>query len=159
MIGRKALTMNPQRFLWGALLAVPVGILLVLLADYLIITDEELVTATLHRLARDLEANDAEAVLEHISAASPQLRAEAKTQLGRFVFHSAVVKRNLDVTVSSDRTPPVAEARFNGVADVSDRVGLVTKARVARYFIVNLRKEDGRWRISRYEDLDPMKRR
>jgi hypothetical protein len=151
--------MDARRLILVGLLAAPLTILLILLADYLIVTEEELVGATLYRLARDLRANDAEAVVQHISPNSPGLREEARTRMGQVVVHKAVVKRNLEVTVSVARVPPVAEARFNGVIVLSDQTGMVTKRTLARFFIVNLRKEDGRWRIRHYEDLDPIKRR
>jgi hypothetical protein len=151
--------MNARRVILGALLAVPVIILLCLLVDYLIVTEPERVSATLRQLARDLEANDVDAVVQHISSSSSALRDEARTGMAQFVVHKAVVKRNLEVTVGRDRMSPVAEARFNGVAVLSDRAGMVTQRTVARFFVVNLRKEGGQWRVSRYEDHDPIRRR
>lgn len=151
--------MTARHIVLSAIAAVLLLVVGAVLVDYLIVTEEELVADMLHNLATELEANDSAAVLQHISVNSSELRQQARRRLAQVVVHQAIVKRNLKVTVSTDRNPPVAVARFNAVFVLSDRQGMFSEQTVPRYLIVNLRKEDDQWRISRYEDLDPIKRR
>jgi flagellar motor component MotA len=143
----------------AAMAAVGVILAAVLLVERLVVTETEEVEAMLHALARALERNDEATVLPYISSDSTQLRSEAKQQLAHVIVHSASIKRNLKVTIGSDRGAPLAKAEFNAVAVISDKHGVVAKQTIARYFVVHLRKEEGSWRVVRYEDLDPIKRR
>ena len=150
--------MNIPRVAWTALIVVAVVVLAIVFMDFLIVTDEELVATTLHELAADLQRNDVDAVVRHISINSPDLQHEAKVRLVQAEIHRATVKRNLKTIVSQSRDGLVAKASFNGVLVLSDKLGVLSEQSVPRYFVVYLRKEDGHWRISRYEDLDPIKR-
>ena len=147
------------RFVWVALVAVFVVVTAIVLLDILIETDEELVSATLHQLAADLQRGDVDAVVASISIDSPDLQREALQRMAQAEVHKATVKPNLETIVSKSRNGLVAKASFNGVLVLSDKLGMIDRQTVPRYFVVHLRKEDDRWRISRYEDLDPIKRR
>jgi ketosteroid isomerase-like protein len=140
------------------LIAVVLVVLAVVLLDFLIVTEDELVRATVHQLAADLQRNDVDAVVAHISDQSPELQQEARKRLAQVTIDRATVKRNLETVVSQGPVGWVATAKFNGVLVLSDQMGLVNRQTVARYFVIYLRKEDGRWRVSRYEDLDPIRR-
>jgi hypothetical protein len=140
------------------LIAVAVVVLAIMLLDFLIVTDEELVAATMHQLAADLQRDDVHAVVAHISVNSPKLRDEARKQMARVEIDKATVKRNLRILVSKGPRGLVATAKFNGVLVLSDKLGMIEHQTVARFFVVYLRKEDGQWRISRYEDFDPIRR-
>ncbi len=77
--------------------------------------------------------------------------------MGMVVISEARIKSNLKVEVFTDREPPLAEARFNAVIRGNDRVGQFGEQVYPRFFIVNLRLEDGQWRVRGYEAQDPRK--
>lgn len=151
--------MNSRRLILFTVLAVIVVVLGFFLLDFLVVTEEERVETSLHELARAIEENNVAAVVQHIATGSTELRDEAAKRMDQFVVHSATVKRNLEVVVQPDEEPAVAEARFNGVLVLSDKTGMVSKRTFPRYFILRFQKEDGQWRVTGYEDLDPIKRR
>ena len=148
-----------NRWVRWTLMAVALIVLAIFAADWVIVTDEEQVAQTLHDLARAIAQNDPHAVVGLISVDSPELQREARLRMAQVVVQRATVKRNLEVQTGRARGGPVADARFNGVIVVTDKLGTVSNQTIARYFVVSLRKEEGRWRVSRYEDLDPIRRR
>jgi hypothetical protein len=136
----------------GAMVVLTASMLLV---ERLVVTDVEQITAMLHGLSDDLSRNDHPAVLEHISVNSSELRRQAEQVLNQVEIESASIKRNLKVSVPPNRQSTVATASFNAVITASDRQSIVTDQPYPRFFILDLRKEDGRWRVTRYEHHDP----
>lgn len=143
-----------RSFLHGAVAAVALTAGMLIL-ERLVVTDVEQITAMLHELADDLARNDHPAILDHISVTAPELRQQAQKILQQVVIDSASIKRNLKVAVPPNRSTPVATASFNAVIVASDRHGVVTDQPYPRFFILDLRKENGRWRVTRYEHHDP----
>lgn len=126
-----------------------------LLVEQLVVTQAEEVAATLDRLAADLERNDPDAVVRHISEAAPGLRQEARSRLAQVRIDEAKIKHNLAVEVYARREPPRATASFNGVIVGGDHQGAVKHQRYARFFVLRFRRENGQWRVVDYEDHDP----
>lgn len=122
------------------------------------ITPREAVKATLHVIARDLERNDVEAIVQHISAGKTELRDEARRRLGSIEIVEVKIKRNLKVDVTSARGMDVAETSFNAVIRLKDSryADFLNEDRPnAMFFRVWFKLEDGRWRIRKYETDDP----
>ena len=142
-----------RKFLYGLVM---IALLTVggILIERTVVTPREEVGSMLNALAADLESNDANAVVQHVSSTSKSLRDEAVRLLGEIVVDSAVVKRNLEVDVHQT----AAEARFNGVIVATDKSGVVRRQLYPRFFVLKLRKEDGQWRVSQYEHHPPHKR-
>ena len=65
------------------------------------------------------------------------------------------IKRNLTIDVVANRGTEVAEARFNVVARLRGRRGMMDERLYPRFVVVNFRKEDGQWRVRKYEASDP----
>jgi hypothetical protein len=152
-----ALIQTGRGWLAYAMLAVALLTAGLLVLEYTVVTPAEEVEAALDQLARDLETSDVEAVVRHISERAPALRDEARRALERVVISSVRIKPNLKIAVLADRNPPFAEAKFNAVARLRDKAGQFVERPQAYFFVVTLRKENGVWRVRRYEMHDPLK--
>lgn len=140
--------------LYATLVLVVLMIGLVIVAQ-LVESERERVSRTLHQIAREVEQNDVEAVLSHVHPNAPQVRAQAAAELPTYTFQSVDIKRNLEITIFSERTPPQAVARFNAVAVLSDRSGLINNRHVPRFVVVTFEQDNDEWKVVDYEHLDP----
>lgn len=122
-----------------------------------VLTPREAVKATLHVIAHDLEQNDVEAILTHISEHRAELRKQAKREMERWEIVKVDIKRNLKVEVVSERGMDVAEAKFNCIVEVKARRGITAggEFRSPLFFQVQFKKENDQWRIRSYEMSDP----
>jgi hypothetical protein len=142
------------------LLFAAIGVILLtiglLLLERAAITQREAVTATLHVIASDLERNNVDAILDHVSEGRPKLRADVKQKMGLVEIINVDIKRNLKVEVSNERGMDIAEAQFNAVIRLRPLRGLSDEIRpAARFSTVRFKLEDGKWRIRDYEMSDP----
>lgn len=126
-----------------------------LITERLVVTERETVKATIHQIARDMEANDIPALLGHISESEVGLRNRAESILSRVTVESVSVKRNLSVTIADFGDRNTAVARFNAVARIEDKSGTFGHSTIPRYMILNLVRENGSWRVTDYEDRMP----
>ena len=127
--------------------------------DYLWITPAEQVADTLHRLAKALEQNEPERVVEFLAADSESLRKEVLGRLRSIRVESVSIKSNLNVTVGVGRPPRTAESQFNAVAVVRDGRGSGDSYTVPRFFVVRWVHEDEGWRVASYTMEEPLGRR
>lgn len=143
------------RALVVALMAVVLALMAgVLVLERAIVTDAEAVEDTLHGIAADLAANDAEAVLASFSPDCPRLT-EVRKALARVTIRSASVGADLEVRISELTVPPSATAWFTGRIDGKDTSGTIPYEHFARKFKVKLERRDSRWLITNYEDAPP----
>jgi low affinity Fe/Cu permease len=119
--------------------------------EQLVVTRREQVENTVYQIARDVEANNADAVEQHLSKARPELRAEARYYMGLLHVEQAKVKSDLRVELHLDQNPPTATARFHAMLIGSDRSGDVHHQRYPKGFIVQFVFEDGAWHVYDYE--------
>jgi|TARA_B100000809_G_scaffold257216_1_gene298410 hypothetical protein len=126
-----------------------------LLLERLVVTPVEEVEAMLDQLASDVENNRHAAVADHISLEAGDVRGLAESRLDRVVVTSARIHANLEISVFGTQRQR-AKAGFNGVAVGQDKQGVFGEFRYARYFLLQLQKEDdGKWRITEFEERDP----
>lgn len=137
------------------MLAVALLIAGLFIIEQFVITPGEEVAMTLHEIAADLEINNLDGVIRHISESSPQLERDARGRLRGVTLERVKIKRNLKIEVTPPSNPQTANARFNCVVVGSDKGGMMGKRHGAFFFDVNLRKEQGKWRVSAYEMKDP----
>ena len=153
-----ALVQTGRRWLAIACLVTVLLTISLLALEHSVTTEVEQVENTLHSLADDLVRGDVPSILSHLSQHSDQLRREAEQKLPRVQIHKATIKRNLEISVAEARNELVAEAKFNAVLVVSARSGAVTNQTYPRFFVLNLRKEAGNWKVTKYEQHDPFQR-
>lgn len=143
-------------FLYGACVfgLTTVGMLVL---ERSVVTPREEVRATLHLIAEDLQRNDVDAVLEHISAGKPKLRMDARAKMALVEILDVDIKRNLRVLLVEQRGMEIAEATFNATFRIRLKRGLSSdSARLYPQFLtVRFRREAAGWRIRAYELEDP----
>ncbi len=125
-------------------------------AERWVITESEQVRAMLHQVARDLEANQPQLVLDHCWPQATSLRQYLQSIMPQVTIHHASIKRNLRVEIQQAGSEMTAEARANGVVQFSHQNGLIANQMYARFFVIRLRKQDGRWYLVEYDDYDPL---
>jgi len=116
-------------------------------------TDREQIEATLHEIARAVERNDLQAVLDRVDPQAARIRQVASAELPRYEFEAVKIKPNLKITVRDD-DPLAAEAEFNVVV-IASGGGLAKQQRVPRFVVVEFRKVDDRWLAVSYRHSDP----
>ena len=133
---------------------------LMLVIERTTLTPREAVRATLHVIAEDLERNDVDAVVAHVSTGRQELQDEARRRLDQVEVVDVNIKRNLKVDVVSAKGMDVAEATFNCVFRLKPRASrfqdfLDENRPIPQFFKVRFKLEDGNWRVRDYEMSDP----
>jgi hypothetical protein len=141
-----------KRWALIALIVAAIAVAGLLALERLVITPEEAIKATLHRIADNAEREDVEAVVGHISRRAPELQNEIRIQLRPWALDEVRITDIKDLTVKADGQPPVASATVRARATVGPRVGGAFQP-VVRDFRVDFVLEDGQWRIRGAEDL------
>jgi hypothetical protein len=119
-----------------------------------IVTEREAVTATIHKIARDAEANDIDALVSHFHSTAQQHASRLRTELAIFHVDRVSIKPNLKVELLSGRSPPQAKATFNAVAVISDKSGVMKERPIPRFVTAYFELEDGQWKCVDYKHED-----
>jgi hypothetical protein len=120
------------------------------------VTDREAVRATLYQIAAELERNDLDAVLTHVSPKAKESIAEAQRILPQVKIHEVKIKPNLEIKVRRVGDLHIADATFNVVVVVSSKSPMLADQRIPRYVEVTLHEENGRWLVRDHKDDDPL---
>ena len=107
-------------------LLIPIIVVLVLiiggvLIEHYVVTEREEVEDTIDRIAGALLANDADAVLSHLSRSAHESRNRAQWALNRIKINDVNVS-GLEITINSLTSPPSAQATFHGTIKLDDRM-------------------------------------
>lgn len=124
------------------------------LVERLVVTETEAVQDALDGTARALETNDTQAVLDYFTTNSPRL-AEVRSALSHVTVREARVGGDLEVRLNRLTSPPSATTFFTGRISAKDARGAIPYEQMIRKFKVTLHREQGRWRIFDYDDVDP----
>jgi hypothetical protein len=133
------------------------GILVV--AGLTVETDREAVKRTLAQIAADVESNDLNRVLSHISPQATSIRAEAEAEFPRYRFDAVEIKWQLleiDFEQSSAGEKR-AHATFNVVVTGDLKSAGVGSQTIPRYVEVDFVKEGEAWKVAGYSHDDAMK--
>lgn len=130
--------------------AVLMGILLVI--EYVVVTEREEVIDTLHAAAAALESNDLDAVIALIAPEAADLRREAESRLPGIVIRSVKLRR-LDVAIRSSGDRATAEASMLLRVEGRDRQGQAPYENFLRPVTITLRREADRWLITGYREV------
>jgi hypothetical protein len=122
--------------------------------ERMIVTPEEAVKATLYAVARDVQRNDIDAVVSHISRRAPDIQQLARTQLQPVTMEEVKVKRISQLVAQPTGRPPTASAVVQVLAVRGDRSGTFQHRRGVFEFRVDFVEEDGWWRIRHYEQIE-----
>lgn len=140
----------------GIALIALAGLLAVVLGgvalEWAIVTPREEVAGVLEQTAAALEANDPEAVLDHIEP-SAEMGTRIQDALRRFTIEEVRLS-DLKVELQERTRPPTAIVKFMARVTVKDRSGQAPYDTAIRRFTVRLRRRDGQWRFESYQDHD-----
>lgn len=128
-----------------------------LVAERMIITDREAITAKLDEIAADVQSNIVSRVTRHISPTVPSLISKAQAEMPNYQFTEMRVTGVHSISVDARARPRTAVVEFNIMAAGTFRVGndsLTTT--VPRWVKLELvKEEDGQWRVVSYEHAEP----
>lgn len=122
-------------------------------------TDREAVKRTLAQIAADVESNDLNRVLAHISPQATSIRAEAEAEFPRYRFDAVEIKwQMLEIEIEESPTGEKrAHATFNVVVKGDLKSAGVGAQTIPRYVEVDFVKEGEAWKVASYSHDDAMK--
>ncbi len=123
-----------------------------LLIERSVVTLKEQIETTLVQITHALEQEDNEFVLSHIASSAEPIKRQLRRVLTQYVVTKAKVKRNLTVL---SKGPNKVTASVNAVLDVSPANHRGDRFHVPNFYVVDLIKEDGCWKLTSYERRDP----
>ena len=137
-----------------AMIVLAVTNVALLVAEYVMISPTEEVTARLHEMANTLATNESDQVLECIVPEAAQLRNEIAMQLRRVKINEAVVTSQPIIEFATDANSqrPTATAQFFGRVKAKFlRDSSPYEQMAARYTIFLRQEPDGKWLVTGYE--------
>lgn len=126
-----------------------------LAVEHYVITPLEEVEITLRQIARDLESNRLDRLLQHIHSKAPDIRQLAEKEFSNYRFERVSIRGKIEIQVDTSTKPYQAETKFNVVA-----VGRLSRSsaetmRVPRLVTVTFLKEGDQWKAVGYEHRSP----
>lgn len=135
------------------------GIFVVLIiAERMMISDREAIEATLAQIARDLEANNREAVYAAIHPSKPELLAQAQAELPGYTFTECRITKIQETKINAEAKPKTAQVGFNVMVKGNFKQGAdyFSGMTIARYVVLDLEQDsDGKWKVVHYEHHEP----
>ena len=117
------------------------------IADYWV-TDREQIEDLIYDTAEAVKNNDHERALQLI--ADPTTKAQAKAELGSYVFDEARVTKIREIEMIDGTFPPEADIDLNVKIVVSQRSGAMQDVPVLRRLMLRLQKTGESWSIVEY---------
>jgi hypothetical protein len=145
-----------KEFLY-ALGAVVVFTVAALVVERLVVTDAESIRSTLNEIARDVQSNDHQRLVAHISNANPSLVQRAEAEMPNYKFTECRVTKIHDTDVDASSEPRSAKVQFNVLVSGTFRQGgMEASGTHGRWVELHMVKEqDGRWRVQDYDHRPP----
>jgi hypothetical protein len=113
-------------------------------------TDTEKVRKLLYQIAAEIEANDTDAVLQHIVSSRPELAKQGRDNMRPYTFTHVTITKIHEVIEFPDKQPPSVVSEFNVLVGVEG--GGMGVENQPIYFKVTFWKDtDGLWKIADYQ--------
>ena len=145
-----------RQVLLVVMLAIIVLTIAAVAVERLVVTDGERVDLTLHEIARLVEQNDVNGVMQYAYSGRPVGRAKAAAELPHYKFQKVTIARNLEIKVDPKHIPPRATAEFNVIVKLGLADGSWNDQTVVRFVQITFYQEtSGEWRVADYEHADP----
>jgi hypothetical protein len=134
----------------GGVVLVAIGLLIL---ERAVETDGEKVRKLLYQIASEIEANDVEAVVQHVVSSKPDLAEVGRREMRSYRFSQVQITKIHSITEHPDKQPPSVVAEFNVLVGIgSDEFSFDNRP---IFFKVTFWKDtDGQWKIADYE-YDP----
>jgi hypothetical protein len=134
----------------GAMVAVLIVTLLLVVLERVVVTEYEEVEAALDEASAAIEANDVERVVSFIAPQEPQLKQYAERTMRQFAFSEVRVGNDLKVQVNPLTSPRSAKANFSVKVSGKDRKSALVGTQLVPVELT-LQKIDGRWFVAEYQ--------
>jgi hypothetical protein len=118
------------------------------------VTDREQIEVLVYDTAEAVKNNDHDRALELI--ADPATRAQAKSELGSYVFDDARVTKIRNIELIAGTFPQEADVDLNVKVIVSQRTGGMHEVLVLRRLMLRLQKVGDSWAIVEYQHTPVM---
>ncbi|MCE9525279.1 MAG: hypothetical protein K8R36_04410 [Planctomycetales bacterium] len=131
-----------------------------LIMERVVVTDREALEATVGQIARDVQANDHQAVQRHIYSGSPQLNQKVQAEMPNYKFIECRITSQPVIEVNAQAEPRSAKVSFLAAAAGDFKYEGMTasagkEAPIRRRIILKMKKEaDGRWAVEDYDHED-----
>lgn len=128
-----------------------------LITERMVVTDREALEATVVQIARDVQANNHQAVQGHIYSGSPQLKQKVQAELPNYQFIECRITSQPEIEVNAKDEPRSAKVSFLAAAAGDFKyegmsASASKEAPIRRHIILHMRKEaDGNWKVEDYE--------
>jgi hypothetical protein len=121
------------------------------------VSDREAIEATLQRLARELQANNREAIYDAIHPSAVDVLGQAKSELPQYTFEECRITKIHETEVNGDMAPKTAIVKFNVIAKGSFKQGGdIYPGTVPRYVELTMEQDgDGKWKVKGYRHDSP----
>lgn len=116
-------------------------------------TDAEKVRKLLYQIAAKIEANDADAVMQHIVSSQPELAKQGRNQMRSYTFTHLTITRIHSITEFPEKQPPSVVAEFNVLVGIGGQ-GMEIDNQPVFFKLIFWKDSDGQWKIADYE-YDP----
>lgn len=144
-----------EKFLWAVCGAITLLIIIALVIEWYVVTPKEEVEQSIRTLAKIVENNDVDGVVDFISKSKPDVVSKAQHEMPGYDFNVCNIFRVHDIKVDPNN-PRRATADFMVRVNLSMR-GYTGSA--LRDVLLTFEKEsDGQWRIVDYTHFDPANR-
>jgi divalent metal cation (Fe/Co/Zn/Cd) transporter len=87
-----------------------------LIMERVVITDREAVETTVQQIARDVQANNLQAVQRHVHSAAPLLQQRVQKELPNYVFTECRITSQPEIEVNAKDQPRSAKVSFLAAA-------------------------------------------
>ena len=128
-----------------------------LITERMVVTDREALEATVVQIARDVQANNHQAVQGHIYSGSPPLKQKVQAELPNYQFIECRITSQPEIEVNTKDEPRSAKVSFLAAAAGDFKyegmsASASKEAPIRRHIILHMRKEaDGNWKVEDYE--------
>ena len=131
----------------GAVALVAVGLLVL---ERTVETDGEKVRKLLYQIAAEIEANDVDAVMEHIISSQPKLAETGRRRMEPYRFTQVQITKIHSITEFPAKQPPAVVADFNVLVGIAGG-GMEVDSQPIYFKVTFWKDTDGLWKIADYQ--------
>jgi hypothetical protein len=131
----------------GGVVAVAIGLLVL---ERAVETDTEKVRKLLYAIAAEIEANDADAVIQHIISSQPKLAEDGRNRMKQYTFSQVQITKIHSITEFPSKQPPAVVAEFNVLVGLANE-GFSLDNRPIFFKVTFWKDDDGEWKVADYQ--------
>jgi len=131
----------------GGVALVAIGLLVL---ERTVETDAEKVRKILYQIAAKIEANDVDAVVQHLISSQPKLAEVARREVKPYTFTQVTITKIHSITEFPNKQPPSVLAEFNVLVGIEGE-GMGVENQPVYFKVTFWKDDDGLWKIADYK--------